>query len=343
MSPAPTATRRARRTRSLLVAALFALLLLAPAASGAERVSFKAKRVKGRTAIFRVAGVAPGDIRRAKVRVGRYLKRVRLGRIRRAARRGKLRVRLPRWVARRLRRRVQISSRRRKRVRLTVVLKPGPSRPTGPVNGPVAGFESGDFSEVASLSKYGGDLSVSTSRAYEGSHSARATYRGGDSGFQRVWQHVNWSSGSDVWYGMALFIPNTSHYCYWNPIRWDNYKSYGGNGDIGGLSIESGRFHVVQNRYGGSERQLLDGGPVPEGRWTWVELHQRFSANDGQALSELYVDGRRTGVSTKANSGGRVINHLRAGVVNVAGSCSRPSAVDFDRFSISDGQRGPLS
>jgi hypothetical protein len=130
-------------------------------------------------------------------------------------------------------------------------------------------------------------------------------------------------------------------FCYWNPMRWDNYKTYGSTGDVGGLSIEAGRLNVIQSRYGSAERKLISGVAIPQGRWFWVELHQRLSGTDGQALTELYLDGAKVGSSTAANSAGRVINHLRYGVVNVAGSCSKPGTVDFDRASISDGMRGP--
>jgi len=200
----------------------------------------------------------------------------------------------------------------------------------------------GDFSEVASRSTWNGSLGITTERAYEGSRSVAATYTGGGSGFQRVWQNVDWGPGSDVWYGVALYVPNTSDYCYWNPIRWDNYKTYGGAGDTGGVTVERGHIYVTQDRYSGAERKILDGGPLPEGRWVWLEVHQRLSAEEGQALTELYVDSTKVGSTTAANSLGRVVNNLRAGVVNVAGSCSNPGKINFDRVSIGPARRGAL-
>ena len=333
---APTA----RRLLVVLAATVVALLVFVPGA-GAAQVSFKAKRVSGHSAVFRVRGVDAGSVRRAKLSVGRYRKRIRTSQMRRAARRGSLRVRLPRRIAKRLRGRAHASARRR-RPKLTVVLDNPIVRPTGPVHGPVINFETGDFSEAANFSTEAGSLNVMSGRGYEGTHSARASYSGGGvAGFQRVWQNVNWANGTDVWYGMALYIPNTSDYRYWNPLRWDNYRSYQGDGDTGGLTIEQGSIHLVRSNYNREEHVLIDGGKAPQGRWFWVELHQRFSGTDGQALSELYLDGRKLGSSTNANSAGRGIDNLRAGVVNVAGSCSKASSVDFDRFSISDGMRGP--
>jgi hypothetical protein len=218
---------------------------------------------------------------------------------------------------------------------------PEPAPAPAPTPGWVAGLESGNFLEFDSFSSWEGNLAVTSLRAYEGTRSARATFLGaGSSGAQRVWKQVNWGNGTDTWYGMALYIPDVAAFCYWNPMRWDNYKTYGSTGDVGGLSVEGGKLNVIQNRYGSAERQLISGVTVPQGRWFWVETHQRFSATDGQALTELYLDGRLVGSSTKGNSAGRVINHVRFGVVNVAGSCSRPGSVDFDRTSIGSGPLG---
>jgi len=219
-----------------------------------------------------------------------------------------------------------------------------------PVAESAMGFETGDFSEASSLqAKAGGSLTVTGERAYEGSKSARATWSGGSTGAQRVWKDTNWNNGSDVWYGMAVYVPSNTDYCYWNPIRWDNYDLYGGvddnkpgEGDVGGLTVEQNRISIMKNHYGGEEQKLVDGGTLAKGRWTWLELHQRFSDRDGEALSELYVDGQKRGASTKANSAGRQITDLRAGAVAIASKCSTPSAIDFDRVSISNSQRGPL-
>ena len=208
----------------------------------------------------------------------------------------------------------------------------------------VAGLETGNFSEFDSFSSWEGSLSVTTERAYEGTRSARATFLGaGSSGAQRTWKVVDWGPGVEVWYGIALYVPDVDAFCYWNPIRWDNYGAYGGSGDVGGLSIDQGRLNLIQNHYGQTERKLILGGAVPEGRWFWVEVHQRLASIDGAALSELYLDGRLVGSSTKANSAGRPIDHLRFGVVNVSGSCSDAATIFFDRASNTSGSRGPVT
>jgi hypothetical protein len=314
----------------------------ASASPKAKKISIAAKRVKGRSAVFTVKRCCRSEIKFAAVKVGRFHRRLKVRRVRRAVRRGIVRVRLP-YKARRL------AAQRRRRTRLTLFVAKAAKRPTpapapspGAVNGWIGGMESGAFTEFDSFSSWEGELAVTDGNAYDGTHAGHAVFAGnGSSGGQRAWKQVSWNAGSDVWFGMALYVPDADGFCYWNPIRWDNYKSYGETGDVGGLSIEEGRLNVIQNHYGQAERRLIAGPAVPEGRWFWVELHQRFSGADGQALSELYVDGHLVGSSTKANSAGRQIDHLRFGVVNVAGSCSRSGSVDFDRASISEGMRGP--
>jgi hypothetical protein len=326
-------------------AAVAVLLVLAasvavtPARAG-ER-SFRATDLSGRSALFHTVGVRPARVVRAQIKVGRFDRRVSLRGVRRGFRRGRLRVHVPKAIARRLRARVRLGP-RTPRLRIRYATPRRPSAPRLDVVGVVSGFETGDFSEFVGASSWAGEVSVSSERAYEGSHSAKGVYSGGESGAMRTWHSVDWHPGSDVWYGLALYIPEVSDYCYWNPLRWDNYKTFGGSGDVGGLTIEGGRLSLTRSLYGGTERKLVDGGRIPQGRWVWLEVHQRFAAADGAALSELYVDGSLRGRSAAANSEGRVINHLRYGAVNVAGSCSRPGAIYFDRASISDGPRGPL-
>jgi hypothetical protein len=331
----------------LAVAAALVLGLATPASAPAKKVSFTAKRTTADGAVFALERCCRARIKAAGVKSGPFRRKAMLRRVRRGTRRGVVYVRLPRAA-----RRVKV--RRRLRTRLTLVLASNHVRPAqpeappvaapGPVTGWVGGMESGGFSEFDSFSSWEGDLAVTGDRAYEGQHAARAAFAGaGESGAQRVWKQVSWGSESDVWYGMALNIADIDAFCYWNPIRWDNYKTYGATGDVGGLAIEHGELSVIQNHYGQSERKLISGVAIREGRWLWVEVHQRFAATDGQALTELYVDGQRVGSSTQANSAGRQIDHLRFGVVNVAGSCSDPGSVDFDRASITDGMLGPAA
>lgn len=349
MSRTARSTRRTtRRICTALLATVVIFLLAAPLAGAASK-SFTAKRVTGKTAVFRVAGVETNQVRRARVKVGNYRKSVPAKAVRRAARRGQLRLRLPRSVVKRMRRSgARVSRRSRRWPRLTITTRG--SQPKGaPVAESTMGFEAGNFSEASDTqAKSGGSLSVTGERAYEGSKSARASWFGGNTAAQRVWKDTNWNQGSEVWYGMAVYVPASTDYCYWNPMRWDNYNEYGGTddnkpgeGDVGGLTVDQNKISIMTNKYGGEETSLVDGGTLPKGQWVWLEVHQVFSPNDGKALSELYVNGQHRGSSTKANSAGRKITSLRAGAVAVASSCSTPSKIDFDRVSISNSRRGP--
>ena len=124
-------------------------------------------------------------------------------------------------------------------------------------------------------------------------------------------------------------------------MRWDNYKSFGSGGDVGGVRIDHGELFVDRGTYA-SQKPLIGPVAVPEGRWFWLEVHQRFSATAGDALSEVYLDGVKVGASSEANSSGRVINTIRYGNVAMEAGCSAPSSIFFDRVSLTDRQLGPL-
>ena len=79
---------------------------------------------------------------------------------------------------------------------------------------------------------------------------------------------------------------------------------------------------------------------LPEGRCFWVEVHQKLSNVNGEALNEVFVDGVKAGASTTANSRGRVVNNIRYGLPALAPGCSGASTIYFDDPSISSVQRG---
>lgn len=323
-----------------MLALLAALVLLVVPSADAKRASYRAKSVGGKTVTFRVGGIRPVEVRSARLGVGSYRRKISQGSMRIAVRRGRLRVRVPRSVARRARR----GGRRSRRwPRLSVDYRPGA------VYESTMSFEGGNFAEASSLQSRDGLLKIISSRAYDGSRAARAQWLGGGDGAQRVWKNTDWHNGSNAWYGMAVFVPSSTEYCYWNPIRWDNYDLYGGaddnrpgEGDVGGVSIDNDRISIMRNIYDGDEKTLVQGGTLPKDRWVWLEVHQIFSNHDGRALSELYVDGQRRGYSRHANSAGRPITSLRSGAVALATQCSSAGNVDFDRVTISNSRRGPL-
>lgn len=204
----------------------------------------------------------------------------------------------------------------------------------------LGGFERGNLTDFDAWSVSHGSLAVTGELAYDGARAARASNEAVGNQYQRVWYDVHWPSGADVWYGMALYIPRLSDWCWWSPIRWDNFTSHGSAADVGGLVIEDGSLSLVAGTYDAQDT-LIGARRVPEARWFWVEVHQRFSGHEGRALSELYIDGARVGNSTAANSTGRPIDQIRYGNVAMASQCSVSSEIYFDRVSFSAGPRGP--
>jgi Bacterial Ig domain len=207
----------------------------------------------------------------------------------------------------------------------------------------VGSFETGNLSEFDGSGLSGGNIVTTAEEAYDGTRAARIDSDGiAENQFQRVWYDVNWGPGADVWYGLALKVPRLADWCWWRPVRWDNHKTYAGAGDVGGVRIEAGKLYLDAGSYGQRTRTLIGPIDIPEGRWFWLEVHQRFSDRPNVALSELFVDGGPVGTSTQPNSNGRVINHLRFGNVTLASGCSSASSVYFDRISVGLDAVGPL-
>jgi len=200
-------------------------------------------------------------------------------------------------------------------------------------------FEAGNFSGVDGRSSTGGRIAVTGDHAYRGRRAARASTRGTE-GFQRVWYDVRWNKGTDVWYGAAYFVPGKLP-CWTMLARWDNYRSFGQGGDTGGVEVENGFARLVRGNYDGSNYQRLsENFSLPRRRWFWLEVHQRLNDEDGSALNEVYVDGRRVGSSTKANSRGRQVENIRYGYSALRAQCSGSSTIYFDDVSISSRVRG---
>ena len=205
----------------------------------------------------------------------------------------------------------------------------------------VGTFETGGFGPFDDWSVANGRLALTRNLAYQGAWAAAASNSGSGNQYQRAWFDVDWRRGADVWYGMALFIPQIEDWCWWTPARWDNFQTFGARGDVGGLRIKDGRMYVDRGIYS-SQDALIGPIHIPEGRWFWTEVHQRLSPISGKALTELYVNGDRVGRSTASNTAGRAIDHIRFGNVAMASECSRRSTIYFDRVSLSGSPLGPL-
>jgi hypothetical protein len=188
-------------------------------------------------------------------------------------------------------------------------------------------------------------------RAYDGAHAVRAHYHGGGAnGYARVVAgDPGWEEGDDVWYGAAFLFPEgffaeqAQGYC--DILRWDNYGAHGAGADYSGVAFSKGQdatVFVLGTYRDDPGIQLAALPRLPEGRWFWLEVHERLSARDGAALTEIYVNGGRLAASARANTFGRGPDRLRAGLVSISeGTQTKPLTMWLDRFSISTTQRGP--
>lgn len=154
---------------------------------------------------------------------------------------------------------------------------------------------------------------------YQGRQAARVAFNGAPTSRNpaaRSHFRVDWEPGSDVWYGGDFFVPDLSKLQWTDLLRWDNYLTYGSNGDVGGFQVrEGGQGMLWHAYYGGTGTELVKF-TVPEGRWFRFDVRQVLSGNAGEALTVVYIDGQEVGRSTNHNSYGRIINHLRYGYVS---------------------------
>jgi hypothetical protein len=288
-----------------LVSVLAAASVAAVPSAPAERWVFPGRSEPGSAVVeFSPRGVSPNAIRGVWVQRGHRVRRLSRGRLIRGLADGRLRIRVR-----------------------------GHMRGGDPRRGTSLVVTTRKFGEFDGYSFEDGRLRRTWERAYGGRSSIEATFDGGGAGFARTWDTVHWSTGDDVSYRIALLIPHSARWCYWNPVRWDNYKSYGSDGEVGGVRIEEGAISLIRARYGGVEEGLTTPVHVPRGRWFSLEVRQRLS-DGSDATNELLIDGRTVAASTLPNSYGRRVDSVRFGAVNVAGSCSAPGAVFFDDAAV---------
>jgi hypothetical protein len=199
-----------------------------------------------------------------------------------------------------------------------------------------ANLNDGSFDEFSQTNTDRGALGINSLRTYDGTASAHATYEGnGGNGYARGIWNVNWQDGEDVWFGAAYylpvgFVPHIQGQV--DLMRWDNWLSHPSDTDWGGVSIYGSDHHARLVRFGAGRSNDTLVGPttLPEGRWFTLEVHERLSAGAG-ALSELYVDGKLVGKSSRPNTYGRPIERIRYGIVAIAeGAQTKPLELWFD-------------
>jgi hypothetical protein len=209
-------------------------------------------------------------------------------------------------------------------------------------------METGDFSQFDQTNASVGTLTT-VPGGYGDATAARATYDGGgENGFSRGIYEVNWNEGDEIWYGAAFYLPEGFKSKIQGQVglmRWDNYPTHTDNADQGGLVIYGSdrQARLVRTQLnGGGQQDLTKPFDLPEGRWFWVEVHQRLGA--ANALNEIYLDGALIDRSADPNMyAGRPIERIRYGLVAIAdGAQTNPLTLNFDRARIGTAPLGPL-
>jgi hypothetical protein len=182
------------------------------------------------------------------------------------------------------------------------------------------------------LSAAHGSAEVTTSRAFHGSHSMRARYRGGGAnGYARGLFAVSWHGGDTVTYRAAFFLPHGFHRAMQGQValmRWDNWPTYEGGGDSGGIVVYGSdkrarlvRGHSNEHPGGNHQQALGRSFRLPEGRWFALSVRQRLSREHPRSVVRL--DGRRVVSSARLNFYGRAIERIRYGIVAIAAGMQR--------------------
>jgi Polysaccharide lyase len=156
---------------------------------------------------------------------------------------------------------------------------------------------------------------------------------------------VRWNTGDDVWYGSAFKIP-TDFVASNDSVQIMSWHTAANV--YGGIVLDAGdnRWHMVRSGTGGGYfGQPFD---LPTGRWTWVEVHQKFgTTSGGGTLTEVFVDGRLVSATSDPNrTESAPITNVRYGIVWNATSVQNASPstqnIEVDRSSINGGQLGAL-
>jgi hypothetical protein len=111
--------------------------------------------------------------------------------------------------------------------------------------------------------------------------------------------------GDDVWISGSWLIRDPQKLAWSRLMNLSHWTATNdpGNWNLGLRVEEPGRMEVSARRYDGtSGKSVLWGpAPIPANRWFTVDVHFKLSPTDGHALTEVYLDGKLVGASTRHN------------------------------------------
>jgi hypothetical protein len=200
--------------------------------------------------------------------------------------------------------------------------------PTMPTYEKFAGFEMGDWSEWKQLNTSGGSGSVVTSPVAAGSRAGKLTVNSGSGNkYARGYFDISdWQIGSDHWFGARFYLPVGTYAALQGDMaimRWDNWALANMSQDqfgvwLHGSGTKGNLYLMMNNEQDGVDSILVDPGvKMTEGQWSCLEVRQKLGY-DGDAISELWLNGTRLGSSTRQNvKGGRRPVTLGYGIVAV--------------------------
>jgi len=158
--------------------------------------------------------------------------------------------------------------------------------------------------------------------ATSGDYAAKIVTNGGNSGcscprmtFQ---EGLSYAPGDEVWIGGSWYVTDATKLAW---SRLMNLGHFEGSNDADnwnlGLRVRDAGMEVSARNYesDAGESVLMPARPIPEGRWFDVVLHFRLSPADGQALTEVYLDGELVETTTKSNMlSARPLHFFNAGL-----------------------------
>jgi RTX calcium-binding nonapeptide repeat (4 copies) len=157
-----------------------------------------------------------------------------------------------------------------------------------------------------------------------GEYAAKIVTRGGDSDCscpRMTFQDgFSYGPGDVVWMGGSWYVTDNSKLVWSRLMNLGHFEASGDpdNWYLGLLSRQAGQMEFLARNYNtDSGLSVLATTSIPERRWFDVDVRLKLSPVDGQALTEVYIDGSRIARSTKRNMwSNRPLTFYNAGLSN---------------------------